>query len=309
MEKEYKEFCKKLKKKLEKRFSDEGCRIELHSIMKNNSVRYDGLVIHSAENSISPNFYVRALYAHYQNGISLDDLVSRIAVQYYEAQYKKEAMDLDVSYENCQNRIIFRLISYEKNKALLEKMPYVSYLDMAVVFYVMVHHDKDGVGSFPVSNALMEVWKVDEEVLMAKASENTRKIFPLKLYNMYHMLGEMIREKAPDKEIESYFSEEIMGEMDDAPIVLTNQSGIHGAAVLLYEETLKAVSDLFQGDFYVLPSSIHEILAVPYSASVSQKEIKEMVIEVNQDCVSADEILSDHVYFYDSQREILEICI
>ena len=43
-------------------------------------------------------------------------------------------------------------------------------------------------------------------------------------------------------------------------LVLTNQSRIDGAACILYDNMLEKIAEVLQEDFYVIPSSIHELL-------------------------------------------------
>ena len=61
------------------------------------------------------------------------------------------------------------------------------------------------------------------------------------------------------------------------------------------------------GDFYILPSSTHEVLIVPKDEMVDLKELEKMVQSVNQEMVAAEEFLSDHVYEYDAQSHELSI--
>ena len=61
------------------------------------------------------------------------------------------------------------------------------------------------------------------------------------------------------------------------------------------------VAEKVGGDFYILPSSVHELLVIPRDAGMEISELEKMVCEVNATQVSVEERLSDHVYAYDSQ--------
>ena len=56
------------------------------------------------------------------------------------------------------------------------------------------------------------------------------------------------------------------------------------------------------GNFYILPSSIHEIIAVPASGGFEIAMLYSMVKEVNSTAVSEEDFLSDIVYFYDGNK-------
>lgn len=61
------------------------------------------------------------------------------------------------------------------------------------------------------------------------------------------------------------------------------------------------------GDFYILPSSIHEILLVPDNGDKTADDLRDMVREVNATQVSPEEKLTDNVYHYDSKEHIFEL--
>ena len=311
MEKEYNEFCEELKNVLREKFSDDTYHIAFHTIEKNNSVSYDGIAIYSTESSVSPNFSIEPLYENYKSGASVERIVDRLAMRYYSEQAQIRNMDLDMDYENCRDRIVFRLVSYEKNEAMLKVTPHIRFLDMAVVFYVLVYQSEEKVGSFRITKSLMAMWKVDEEYLMKLATENTKRLFPLKIHDMNQMVLGILAKKEMDTDLTEYFQKEIAPDEIDTPVILTTELGINGAAVILYDDTLHVVSDLMQGNFYILPSSIHEVLAIPHTSEMSLKsqELKKIVCEVNEECLVKDEFLSEHVYFYNAEKDILEICV
>ena len=88
---------------------------------------------------------------------------------------------------------------------------------------------------------------------------------------------------------------------DFSPIpmyVLTNACKLHGSACILYEDLLVLISQKINNDFYIIPSSIHEVLLIPAENATSYDELSSMVREINSTQVSREEILSDHVYFY-----------
>ena len=58
----------------------------------------------------------------------------------------------------------------------------------------------------------------------------------------------------------------------------------------------------------MLPSSIHEMIIMPENATMSRKELCEMVTEVNAQYVEQDEVLSDAVYYYSCVNKTLQIC-
>ena len=96
---------------------------------------------------------------------------------------------------------------------------------------------------------------------------------------------------------------------DDVQLyVVTNNSNMDGAAVLLDNDYLNDLHKLF-GDYWILPSSIHDILILPmqtYEKSngnayeESRKHLLEMIKEVNDTQVTFQEVLSYSLMKYTS---------
>lgn len=80
--------------------------------------------------------------------------------------------------------------------------------------------------------------------------------------------------------------------------IITNEKRTFGAASMLYEDGLHELAESIGTDLYVLPSSVHEVIAVSTSMG-SAEEMARMVREVNTGQVSPEERLSDQVYLYD----------
>ena len=91
---------------------------------------------------------------------------------------------------------------------------------------------------------------------------------------------------------------------EDRPemFILTSKMKINGATVIFSEEVRQKVGKQLGGDYYLLPSSIHEWVVIPKRCARSTQEMEDMVQEVNEDAVEEEEFLSDHVYEYDVAR-------
>ena len=88
--------------------------------------------------------------------------------------------------------------------------------------------------------------------------------------------------------------------------MISNEKGINGAASMLYENELHELAESFESDLYILPSSVHEVIAVS-SDMGSPEMLAQMVVEVNMQEVSLDERLSNQVYHYDKDLRKLTL--
>ena len=76
---------------------------------------------------------------------------------------------------------------------------------------------------------------------------------------------------------------------------------------MVYDDVLQDVANRVGENVYVLPSSIHEFLAVPESVC-DPADLSEMVCSINRDTVNQEDRLSNQVFFYDRQaRELKQV--
>lgn len=284
----------------------EGCRISIHKVIKNNDLQLDSLVILSKQVNVSPNFYLQQYYEKYLQGMSMEAIISDILENYEKTRKTMGKYQIDLSLDACRDKIVYRLSSGEKNRMRLENVPSIPFLDMVITFHVLMIEDEDGIGSVMVRDAFMQEWKMSTKELFQLAQENTMRMFPLQVHSMTQMLSNL--EKEHPELAEEYPDEVLQGQGFQNTLVVSNQKGINGAAVILYPGCLAQLEEQCAGDYYVLPSSIHEVLILPDRDQIYGSGLQNMVREVNENCVQADEILSDHVYHYSSELKMLELC-
>ena len=91
---------------------------------------------------------------------------------------------------------------------------------------------------------------------------------------------------------------------------LTNENAYKGAGMLAHSEVLEQIGSLFSdNNYYILPSSKHELLILLDDGSKSVKELREMVQYVNEKEVSAKDLLSDKILYYNSKEKVLELAV
>ena len=63
------------------------------------------------------------------------------------------------------------------------------------------------------------------------------------------------------------------------------------------------IADFFKEDFYIIPSSIHEVILFPRSKAPSKKELDRLIQKVNQEYLDPEEYLSDHAYYHSKSEQ------
>lgn len=94
---------------------------------------------------------------------------------------------------------------------------------------------------------------------------------------------------------------------EDIMYVLYNKMQVYGAAYLFDEKTMATVAEKLQGNLYIIPSSIHELMIVPESAALSPDDLRSSLMVGNQATVTPEELLSDEIYYYNRKAGTVEI--
>lgn len=297
---EYREFLENVRKEVESRY-DSNVSVTLNHVMKNNGTELDGITIMEKDKNIAPTIYINSFYDRYREGVSLKAVVSEI-IRIYNQNKNSININADYfeNYENVRKTIVYKLVNYQKNKKLLEDVPYKRVLDLAVVFYCLIEQRKGVSATALIHNEHLRIWNVTEDEIYNDALKNTPVLLTGSIVPMSKILSE-IAGTAPvdnDEKVCEYTGEDIL-------YVLTNSSRVNGAACILYDNLLKKFANDVHSDLYILPSSVHEVIIVPKKNAFDKSELADMVREVNEQGVSQDEILSDNVYEYNRKNGLI----
>lgn len=271
--------------------------VSVRSTVKNNGVKLCGLTFSCEGCNASPTIYMEDYYSRYLNGDDICDIGDNLLQQYRQSN---PAVTLDMSFfddfETVKDRLYIKLINREKNRDFLAEVPYEEFLDLAVVPYVRVYDRKIGNGIIMVRNEHLKLWNKGKEEVIATARKNTHDHDD---FNIRHIADVLANIAGCNLE------KDLVTEDEFPMYVATNRKMQNGAAVLTMNDKLKGFSDVLGGDFYVIPSSVHELILFAPGDRKEAYEIDDMIKEVNAKELSPDEILSDHAYLYRAKDEVL----
>lgn len=332
----YEEFFEKVKICVEEMLGKEYSLYKNH-IRKNNNVWLDGIVIRKGKEMVCPTIYLDRDFYEANKKKEIEIVARYIISKYQESLNYDICKNVDLSYEYAIPRIIYRLISKEKNEELLKQCPVVPFLDLAVTFHILLDGMPDREqATIQVTNNMMAAWGVETKDLAELADENTKKHLPPVIYTLREMLGKMILEEMQQIEIENFqkksefieqkekqeiqkeknielteesfytelVEEQIHKESERIEMyVLTNMKNIYGATTIIYKDAIRDFSQKIQCDLYLLPSSVHEFILIPAKHSFKKEELEDMVQIVNRTQLPKEEFLSDFVYYYCREEE------
>ena len=288
--------------------------VTLTSVLKNNGQKLDGVVLAPTggeETIFTPTIYLNTFYEDYRNGlVTLDRILAELLAIFDSAPSSPMLPEIEhfFDYEAIRGNIILQLINREWNAELLADVPHIPYLDLAIVFRVRTGNFGFGETTVLVRSSHLEDWGVDLDTVYQDAMKNSPRILPVECKEMSSLLKEY------ESRIRAASGEEAPEDPDDTEdpenvrspfLVLTNQSRVLGASVILYPKVLQIIADWMERDFYLLPSSIHEFILLPYKPDIKPEDLGEMVRFVNTKGVESTECLSDHAYRYLREEERL----
>ena len=290
----YQHFIAVTKEKIAVSLGDD-VHLHVHTALKNNGRERTGLTISDNSVNVFPTIYLEEFYQQYQSGCSLDEIVESIIHVYHEVKFEHAWNVNDIKdFPLIKSKITYKLIHAKKNELLLQSVPHVPYMDLAIVFYVLFDVDDTGVATIPINNDLVALWNTNSDELYQIAKVNTPKLLTASLKPMRVVIEELLGNECENVVLK-----------EDILFVLTNQLRNFGAACLLYDGILQQIAHELEENYYILPSSIHELIIVPESKSPNRTELLEMVTEINETHVAPEEILSDNVYYYDHTKKMI----
>lgn len=292
---EMKEFINQIAEALTA-FFGEKIAVQERQVYKNNGVLLHGVMIKEEDSNIWPTIYVDDMYEEFLHGKSMGVIVSDICKAYEKSRISGSVnMDFFQDYEQTKQHIYCRIINFEKNKGLLETVPYLRFHDLAVICYYAYISDLMGSGSIVIRREHLQYWEISEEDLLREAIEMTRRDLPYFWYDMSSFVETLCNGQEVDELWQGYHK---------PMYVVTNQNKYFGAIAIIYEDMLEEMGKLIGDNFVILPSSIHEVIVVSADRMPVWK-LKAMVKEVNAEHVEPQEVLSDHVYYYDRNEKQL----
>ncbi len=296
------QFAESIRERIEQKGRFE--KVSLQNVLKNNGVKRCGLLLHSGGNNLVPTIYLEPFFEAYGNGADMEEIVGRILESYENIPGEGVDMSFFREFPMVKDRLCMKLVNRESNLEFLSEVPYREFLDMAVVYYVDYYDPVVGAGTIQVYNSHMEMWGVSEEELWEVAGINTPERKPGRIESLGDLLAEAFAKYDDDDSEQSYSS---IREGAVSMMIITNIERMYGAAAVLYSRMLKQAADKTGSDLFILPSSLHEVIAVPVIDGEEAADLKEMVREVNRKELQPEEVLSDNVYIYRREQDRLEI--
>lgn len=179
------------------------------------------------------------------------------------------------------------LIGDDRNEEFLDQVISRS-VGSSLSFICQIRYDAgEGFLSTTITKELAESNRWDIEELFDLAVANTAENDPAILYGMSNALF-------MDNRTDLLSCDE---KINDEMLILSNRSGMFGAAALFLPDIVDRIHDKLQEGFFAIPSSVHEFLVIPESSGMTMAALRVMCREANESIVKYNEVLSDNVLY------------
>ncbi len=296
------DFIEDVKQKLYENGVD--ANVTVNEVSKLNE-SYEALSVTPEGSNIGVNVNLDRFFEAYENGVDYNEVVDR-AVGVIERGFNEQPT-VDVAsltdYSQMKDKLVMEVVSIEANADMLENIPHKEMEDMAVVYRFVLNDSDDGRATILATNQLIETMGVTPEQLHADAMENAPELKPAVIKGMSEVMAEMMGMSPEDLAMMGMPTDPA----DEQMYVATTPDQIHGAGIIAYQDFMDKAAERVGGDFFILPSSVHEVLIVPDNGQMDLEQLQDMVREVNATQVSPEEKLTDNVYHYDSKDKVFEL--
>lgn len=289
----YRTFVKKMREQVQEQLGEK-YQVEIVTNSKLNAAEKTGLTIRRTQElqQVVPVIYLEECYEQYLKNQNFMECVEMICTVYENQKENEETimtalknMENVRSWEQIKDRIFPMIVSERENENLKEQYVYKNYLDFLVLYIVRISEVE--IGNIKITNKMLEMWGISVEELDSQAMNNMKA-------DGYQVKGmrRMLQESCPE------MMNDIGEEEDEVMYVLTNKEKYFGAAgILLCAELFQEL--IGKNNFYILPSSVHELILVKDDEGCDMQGLSAMVRCVNEEQVDREERLSDHAYYYD----------
>lgn len=257
--------------------------IDLQRIPKPGNKILTAIGIRQPSNHTVPVIYLDDTYQKYCDGADMDAILSELADTIQKEMNRLPDMRPYLEWDVAKDLIVSRLINMQLNSAYIADRPVraIENSDIGIIYDIELSHVINQGMTAAVTYTLMEQWGIAIQDLDTAARKNTPQLRPVRIQSLGQMLAEAIADAEPL----------------DAPnllYVITNTDLCQGAVAVTYpgiEDQLKKKL----GDFYLIPSSTHEMLAVS-QAVMEPEKLAEMIRDVNANDVAPEDVLDDVPY-------------
>lgn len=190
--------------------------------------------------------------------------------------------------ENWRENVLYKIVP----KNARPDCPAIPFCDLDIIFYLPIETERCVNAKLIISNDTAEFLGATADTLYSHAKENAPKKHKAKAFSLATdaMMKGIKESTVEDPDITAT----IKAITGTDPIVITTTDNTDGFCAVNYPEVKQALEEKY-GEFYILPSSVHEALVMPKSVGEAG-DLLQMVTTINKAGVAPADFLADNVY-------------
>ena len=280
------QFYEEMKKAL-MALKPEEMEITFVRVDKQNRMGLHGCTLSMPDAAAAPTFYLEDLYEAYRNGTAVKDIAEGVIHFSKENNRTIIPNGIDVvDYENARKHLGLMIIGAKENREYLETLVHEVIEDLALLPIIFID-DHLTTGCIKIKNEFLEIWGVTGQEVLEEAKLNSARVMP----PTFKLMSDIFKENAVLDLDDLCVSEE--AEL----FVVSNSYFMCGASVAFYPGLLESIGKRLGTDFYILPSSINELILLR-DLGQNPLELLQIVKTVNRTQLQPEEVLADAVYYF-----------
>ncbi len=294
---DYEQFLEQVRDVLREQFPE--MDVEIRNVDKLQGESYTGIFIAPEGSRAGANLNLHGVFEQVQDGMPMDEALAQIKIGVLEAaSHIPEMAALSLTdYELMKHNIIMQAVPTDANRAMLATVPHKEIEDFSIVYRFQLENMDGREATVLITNEMLAGYGITPRQLMTDAE----RLAPVKNPMVIRPIGDMIAEMLG-----------IPNAVDPAPsedrflLVATVPDGRNGAGILGYPDFFKRATEAVRGDFFLLPSSVHEVLLLPDDGAPNVAVLNDMISSINNTEVRPEDRLGDEAYHYDAKTQIFE---
>lgn len=206
-------------------------------------------------------------------------------------------------YSYVRERLIIRPVNYTDNRYELKDCIYEKIGDIALVLYVLLYENNEmGFGTVKVQKSIFDKWEKERQEVWEEALINTNVwaqprmyVKEDELFNPSYTTGAFMAINNKMGKIGRFF-----------PPVVTTTKKKNGAIAMFYPGVQEKIAEICGGSYYVAFTSIDDMRIHP-EGTMNPRQILQILKDVNKGFNKPEDVLSRKVFFYDSEKNSLDI--
>jgi len=293
-------FYEKMRKDVERELADANrqCEVILKTMTKRNDINMTGLMVVTEGEPVSPTLYLGEFYDQYREGRDYADILNQVVGMIREADPPKLVPEQLLDFDQIKDNVFIRVADRKQNQHWLKDKLYHVVDDLACTYHLWFKY-LWYVASISIGQAHLDAWGVTADEVRAVAESNLLRE-NVQFRDMNDVLKTYLEESG-DETLQCYTEDFSVSEPGGLYVLKTDRE-CYGANVILRKDVMKRISKRFNDDFYILPSSQHEVIVISVKQSPPFEALQRMVKEINEEEVEPQDRLSDDLFYYDRER-------